>query len=120
MTNFGPASITAAEYAAMQAKSMREDALQALVTAAANHHGWRSYHTHDSRRSQPGFPDLLLIHPTRQLILYRELKTQTGRVRPEQTAFLADLTAAGADVAIWRPLDWFNLTIPNLLAGTTR
>lgn len=120
MTDLGPASITAAEYAAMQAKSMREDALQALVMAAAKRHGWRSYHTHDSRRSDPGFPDLVLVHASRRLLLFRELKTQTGRIRPDQVTFLADLAATGADVAIWRPLDWFNHTIQNELAGTTR
>ena len=39
--------------------------------------GWRVYHTYDSRRSQPGFPDLVLV---RERILFLELKSETGKL----------------------------------------
>ena len=69
---------------------------------AAKQNGWEVYHTHDSRRSEPGFPDLVLV---RDRVLFRELKTNTGRISPAQKHWGAVLTAAGADFKVWRPKD---------------
>jgi len=67
--------------------------------------GGLCYHTHDSRRSVPGFPDLVIVVGGR--ILYREVKLGAGRLTAEQEEWLAALTAAGADAAVWRfPADW--------------
>jgi hypothetical protein len=65
--------------------------------------GWLRYHTHDSRRSPHGFPDEVLVHPGRGLVLFRELKTANGKLGPEQTRWLDALTAAGANAELWRP-----------------
>lgn len=77
---------------------------QRTVLDAARAFGWAAYHTHDSRRSAPGFPDLVLARPPR--LLFVELKTETGRVAPAQQAWLDTLAACGAQVAVWRPSDW--------------
>jgi hypothetical protein len=66
-----------------------EKQLQAQVVQLASLTGWRCYHTFDSRRSAPGFPDLLLVRPPR--CLFVELKTTTGRLRPAQAAWLEAL-----------------------------
>lgn len=83
---------------------MREDALQALIVQAARTHGVMNYHTFDSRRSVAGFPDLVLLG--RSGILYRELKTETGRISPDQERWLCALREAGEDADVWRPSDW--------------
>ncbi len=83
---------------------MTEAAFQKMVITLARLCGWRVYHTYDSRRSQAGFPDLVLIRG--QLLLFVELKTDTGRVTAEQKAWLAALAEAGQDVWVWRPADW--------------
>lgn len=62
------------------------------------------FHDNDSRRNKAGFPDLVIVGP--RGVLFRELKTDTGRVSPEQSDWLADLTRAGADADVWRPADW--------------
>lgn len=102
-----------------QIKNMTEDQLQDSVLALADRTGWLAYHTHDSRRSRPGFPDLVLVdlRPGRARVLYRELKSQKGKPTPEQRRWLAALAAAGADVGIWRPSDWLDCVILNQLRG---
>ncbi len=82
-----------------------EKQFQAMVERLAKLLGWEAYHTHDSRRSQPGFPDLVLVHPTRG-VLFAELKADAGKVRPNQERWIALLTQAGADARVWRPKDW--------------
>ena len=61
------------------------------------------YHPYDSRKSQGGWPDDVLVGPWG--ILHRELKSQTGKVRPDQEDVMARLRKAGADVDVWRPVD---------------
>lgn len=83
---------------------MSEVALLNQVREIAKLYGWLMYHTHNSRRSAPGFPDCVFVHPTGRLI-FRELKSSKGRVRPEQKVWLEALCAAGQDAGIWRPED---------------
>lgn len=80
-----------------------EQRFQNQVLRLAKLCGWWTYHTYDARRSQPGFPDLVLV---KDRILFRELKTDTGRITPEQKHVIELLTTAGADAAVWRPKDW--------------
>ncbi|MGG7653524.1 VRR-NUC domain-containing protein [Kocuria rosea] len=82
-----------------------EDQLQNHVLQLATVFGWRFHHETDSRRSRPGFPDLVLVHPKLGRVLWRELKSERGRVRPEQREWISDLQAAEADADIWRPRD---------------
>lgn len=98
-------SITAAEYRAQLAAQMTERQMQDHVLAAARSLGWIAYHTHDSRRSQPGFPDLVLVHPVQRRVLWRELKTERGRVTAAQDQWIHALTRARQNVAVWRPAD---------------
>lgn len=91
-----------------------EAAFQDQVLGLARLYGWRGYHTHDSRRSSPGFPDLVLLRPPR--LMFAELKTATGQLRREQDEWLNDLRQVGAvEVYLWRP-DQLQ-AIAELLAG---
>lgn len=83
---------------------MSERNFQSAVLKLAAFHGYElRYHTHDSRRSAPGFPDLVLVSTRRGRVLFRELKTAAGRVSPEQKAWVEALAAAGQDAGVWRP-----------------
>jgi hypothetical protein len=67
--------------------------------------GWLAYHTHDSRRSRAGFPDVVLVKPPR--VLFVELKAEAGRIRPEQTEWLGALAKCpGVETYVWRPSDF--------------
>ena len=45
----------------MSKSTLKESDFQRAVIEMARLHGWLVYHTHDSRRSAPGFPDLVLV-----------------------------------------------------------
>lgn len=62
-----------------------------------------AYHTHDSRRSAAGFPDWTFA--TARGVMFRELKTDRGKVTADQQAWLAMLRGAGYDADVWRPAD---------------
>lgn len=83
---------------------MTEQQFQNQVLALVRAMGLLVYHTHDSRRSQPGFPDLVIVGA--KAALFRELKTETGKVSPDQERWIAALNLVGQDVGIWRPSDW--------------
>jgi hypothetical protein len=63
-----------------------EAELQQLLTDAAELNGWLVFHDNDSRRNVAGFPDLVLVKPPR--VLFLELKSEIGRVRPEQHVWM--------------------------------
>ena len=108
--------VTRDDYHAAIAKTMREDALLQHCKRAGAAVGWTVYHTHDSRRSDPGFPDLVLVHPRQKRVLYRELKAHRGQLRPAQIEWLNVLALAGQDVGVWRPTDWLSGRISTELA----
>lgn len=93
-----------------------EREFQAQIKELAQLCGWLVYHTLDSRGSDAGFPDLVLVRDGS--IIFAELKSAKGRVTPAQqqwvdalrtiTATLIDLlpTRTPVRVRVWRPADW--------------
>lgn len=53
-----------------------------------------------------GWPDLVLIHPERERVLFVELKSEKGKLKPQQEEVLALLQDVGQEVYVWRPSDW--------------
>lgn len=78
---------------------MSEKELQSTLVQAASLTGWLVYHTHDSRRSAPGFPDLVLVHAVRGEIAFIECKAEKGRLTEDQQRWLAALESVAEDVA---------------------
>ncbi len=66
--------------------------------------GWLCYHTKDSRKSAPGFPDIIALKGKRQLVI------ETKRVGEEpdeaQERWLRVYVDAGAEVYAWTPDGW--------------
>lgn len=63
------------------------------------------FHVRWSMGSDAGFPDLVLFRRRDKRVLFRELKTDSGKVTPRQAAVLELMTACGLDAAVWRPAD---------------
>jgi len=117
------------------ASAMSEVELQdTYVRPMAEAQGWLCYHTHESRRSPAGFPDLVLVSAARGRLIFAECKSQAGQVRPDQRAWIVALEAiAGTrfdvtldrlgfeagpmlpEVYVWRPSHWLDGTIERLL-----
>ena len=66
----------------------------------------------------PGWPDETLVG--HGAIMFRELKSATGRATREQMAILDRLRMAGEDAGIWRPADLYDGTIAAELARLAR
>lgn len=61
------------------------------------------FHVRWSMGSDSGFPDLVLMRRRDGRVLFRELKTDKGKVSDRQAAVLELMTACGLDAAVWRP-----------------
>ena len=82
-----------------------EAAFQAQVEQLARLMGWKLYHTHDSRHSAAGFPDLVLVRASR--LLFVELKKDGKKPTPQQQEWLDALCRVhGVEVYCWHPSDW--------------
>ena len=75
---------------------MTEKQLQQAITDAAQLLGWLVYHTHDSRHSAKGFPDLVMVRGGR--LLFVELKAEKGKLSPEQRAWFQALVSVSVEI----------------------
>lgn len=111
------AVVKAADYRA----TMTEAALQEQIRKLAQTFGWKYYHTHDSRNSPEGFPDVVLVRAG--VLIFAELKREGLNPTRAQNAWIHELTSVqgeaervcefdyGIDiyrpvrVFVWRPSD---------------
>ena len=95
--------------------AMSEKAFMAAIVRMAKEHSWMVYHTHDSRKSLPGYPDVTLAKPGKP-VLFVELKVPGGQLTAAQHAWLDALTLAeGKEVHVWMPED-----IPKIIWSLTQ
>lgn len=83
---------------------LTEKQFMAQVIQLAKLFGWRVYHTHDSRRSVAGFPDLVLLKG--EVLLVAELKVGKNDVTDEQWGWLRSFEQAGGRTFVWYPDQW--------------
>ncbi len=83
-----------------------EAQFQSAVRKLAVRAGWRCYHTHDSRKSDEGYPDLTLIHSKRRQAVWLELKSMGGVSSLPQREWIDAIQRAGFVAAIVKPTDW--------------
>lgn len=86
-------------------RAITEKEFQTSVLMFADLRGWSTYHTFDSRRSAPGFPDLVMVRD--HDLIFAELKSEAGRVTATQADWLERLHVVNAVHArLWRPSSW--------------
>lgn len=87
-----------------------ERSLELTVLEMLAHHGWDWWHdaaTNDpdaTRRNKKGWPDITCWKPGVG-VAFLELKTATGRVKPEQARTIAALAESGVVARVVRPAD---------------
>lgn len=81
-----------------------EKEFQARVVKLAKERGWMAYHVHFSQRSDPGWPDLILLRGCRQIAA--ELKVGKNKLTPEQQDWLCAFADARVETHLWTPGMW--------------
>lgn len=117
---------TVGEYRSAVALEMTEAALQAHIVADARSLGVRDefiYHTYDSRRSQIGFPDLLILHNGRALAI--ECKSEKHGTQPArlalQHAWLAQFSMlTDVQAYLFKPSDYIEGRVRTALLWLVR
>lgn len=66
---------------------------------------WKMYFSWTSIHSPKGMLDLLLTNREKKRVIFAELKTEKGKLTPEQQETFDDLEECGAEVYVWRPVD---------------
>lgn len=104
----------------MRRRATEEDELKANVLRMAHLFRWRCYSVRRSDRAivqgptAKGWPDLAMARDGELLTV--ELKSRTGRVTREQQDWLEALSAVpGVTALVWRPQDWTDGTIEEVL-----
>jgi hypothetical protein len=80
-----------------------EKSFMGRVIAFAKERGWKVYHTFDSRRSEPGFLDLVCV---RDRVLFMELKKDGETPTKAQKEWYHALLNAGALAFVFWPGDY--------------
>lgn len=81
-----------------------EKEFQSAVVELAKSGGWEVYHTYDSRRSEPGYPDLTMLRG--RSIVVAELKVEPNKPTAAQEKWLAAWKLTDAEVYVWYPSSW--------------
>ena len=93
--------------APVEAPVVSEKVFQQAVVRLAREQGWYVFHPTIAKKSVPGYPDLTLVHPDRQVALWAELKVDGGQLTLQQMAWLKALGAVRETTALlWTPEDW--------------
>jgi hypothetical protein len=87
-----------------------EGVLEARLRMFAMQAGYLYYHTHNSQRSNPGYPDSALVHPDGGPLYLWELKSADGQVSLAQRRWLDALAkVTHVETGVYRPEDWATL-----------
>ncbi len=80
---------------------------------ARTHHGFRTACQFQAK----GFPDLLMTHAARHLLVVAELKVGGNKCTAEQREWIYQFTSCNVATFVWTPDDWGD--IESLLKGET-
>ncbi len=86
-----------------------EAKFQAAFMKQARDWGWLCYHTYDSRRSEEGFPDIIMLRRDRQLAIEAK-RSRKEKPTPKQRKWLRGFQAIpGCEVHVWSPEMWSHI-----------
>ncbi len=83
---------------------LTEKAFMQQIIQLAKLRGYMVFHTHDSRHSASGFPDLILVKG--RVLIAAEIKVGKNKPTLAQEIWLRALSDAGVNVFVWTPESW--------------
>ncbi len=87
--------------------AMSEACLQRSIEDLCDVLGTLHYHANEPRRDRPGFPDLWIPDTQAKVLRAWELKTEHGRLRPDQIRWMEALRQCERiETRVVRPSDW--------------
>lgn len=111
--------IPVAGFRDVTARTMSEKTLMQNVIDMARALGYLAYHTFDSRRSAPGFPDIIAVGYDRLIAI--ECKREREQPTPAQETWLDELAfVPGVECYVIRPSDWLSGEVERILRGWPR
>lgn len=90
-----------------------EASFMGAVLDLARFRGWMVHHQRPARTGKgwrsaitgsPGWPDLAMVRDGR--LILAELKSEKGRLSPDQEAWRDELRQTQAEYYVWRPSSW--------------
>jgi hypothetical protein len=111
--------VSLAELEAEQRANWSEAEFTQALRKQATWQGWLFYHTGDSRKSDRGFPDVVMVRQGR--LVFAELKVREEKLRKDQAIWIEALRVASSalsaftgptrslEVFVWRPADWVSI-----------
>lgn len=87
------------------AARMPEQQLQQLVSDLCGWLGLLHFHVYYAKHMRAGWPDSVIVG---RRVIYRELKSEYGKLSADQCIVGERLKAAGADWGVWKPSDWLS------------
>lgn len=107
---------------------MTEAELQRAVVDLARLHHWKVAHFAPAQvkgrwltpvaADGKGFPDLCMARAGR--VIFAELKSAKGSLRPEQHEWVAELRGPVTEVYVWTPADWTSGVVEAVLRSDVR
>lgn len=85
-------------------RNRTEDSVLGQMRQVFEAMGFLTYHTYDSRRCPPGFPDLWVLGFGKLLVL--ELKAGRNTTTTEQGRWLTELRTSGIDARVYHVSQW--------------
>lgn len=95
-----------------------EEQTQSAICNLCDYLHLKWFHNPDSRRVNPGLPDLIIIGP--RGVIYVELKSRTGELRKAQEETIVLLRQSQQRVFVWRHTDLFDGTVLRELSRIVR
>ena len=80
-----------------------EKAWQGQIEQLCKLLGYDYYHTWRSIHSPAGFPDLVLVNPTKRRLVIAELKTGKTKLTLLQEKWIKYFQDCGVEAYVWRP-----------------
>lgn len=90
------------------APNLSEEAFQSRIVGECAWRRLKWHHETDSRRTRAGWPDLVIAGPGG--VVFAELKREGKKPTDDQQRWLDALRDAGAEVYLWHPSDWPEIT----------